>query len=770
MKRFLEKTKTKMFSSKKIEFLVRRLGKKRGRPSAQAAEASALRIKKALKGAGVALFALALGALVHFQERTGDWLKASLLEAPLPFDGTVYPVEQVPRWSKAGYDKSKPYSQYSASELQPLPRYDLEVLQFPDDQLVWGKPEHDAIRDAKITYSVVYLGNYSMDHKEMSGSHLAVDIVMPKGTPIRSVANGKVVKTSLTSSGFGHHVVIEHVGVPDPDYPDKTTTLYSAFNHMDRIDVKEGQNVKKGEWIGTSGMTGTATVAHLHYQMDRKEAPWHPWWPFSWAESQAAGLSFFEAVNAGLNMDQAKKYTINPMPYVERYLDLSSVPPAPPAGDQPAASVGDPAAGGSHSQPAAAAPQEAISGQTTNPPEPKAPEADLEPVPIAPDRTDSSLFSLKVSAEAAALAGSSVGILVEDPQGQVERLSDTDRISVELKGVGSLSQKTLRKSDFRNGAARISLRSDETGSASVMIGKGSVQVSFVQQAQVAASLKLEHPESAEQGIEQWIEISGLDESGGATPIVSFGGILTLSAKEGQARFEPATLTAQDFRTGKATVKFTPLSRDRLVIRAQNGGLLGETQPMPVTEKRGFSDVSRSHPHHKAIMALYDQGVIKGYPDGSFKPKQTVNRVEALQMLMKAFQVQGQGASELPFSDTQKGAWYSEALASALNKKIVQGYADGTFRPEQTVIVAEYIKMLFEAGGIESTAQISAAPYADVPKESWYASYAHLLNRKNLLEVEDGKLNPGSGMTREKVAETIYRLNYLMKNDLLTYSG
>ena len=81
--------------------------------------------------------------------------------------------------------------------------------------------------------------------------------------------------------------------MPDPDIEGRMTTLYSAYNHMDRIDVLEGQNVIKGQIIGTSGNTGTSTTPHLHFQIDRESAPWHPYWPFSWSESQTAGLSFF---------------------------------------------------------------------------------------------------------------------------------------------------------------------------------------------------------------------------------------------------------------------------------------------------------------------------------------------------------------------------------------------------------------------------------------------------------------------------------------------
>ena len=71
--------------------------------------------------------------------------------------------------------------------------------------------------------------------------------------------------------------------------------------------------------IGRVGMSGITTTPHLHIQIDTEEAPYHPYWPFTSADSRAAGLSFFDSINAGLGKEAAQKYSIHPMDFINTY-------------------------------------------------------------------------------------------------------------------------------------------------------------------------------------------------------------------------------------------------------------------------------------------------------------------------------------------------------------------------------------------------------------------------------------------------------------------
>lgn len=82
--------------------------------------------------------------------------------------------------------------------------------------------------------------------------HSGLDIAAPEGTPIKAVESGTVIE----SGDFffsGNMVYIDH-----------GQGLISMYAHMNRIDVKTGDTVNKGDIIGTVGQTGRVTGAHLH--------------------------------------------------------------------------------------------------------------------------------------------------------------------------------------------------------------------------------------------------------------------------------------------------------------------------------------------------------------------------------------------------------------------------------------------------------------------------------------------------------------------------
>ena len=94
--------------------------------------------------------------------------------------------------------------------------------------------------------------------------HEGIDIAAQTGTPVMSPADGVVIRAGF-STGYGNLVEISHgYGI---------RTIYA---HNSRLNVKEGQRVKRGEVICYVGDTGTSTGPHLHYEVRLNSLPVNP--------------------------------------------------------------------------------------------------------------------------------------------------------------------------------------------------------------------------------------------------------------------------------------------------------------------------------------------------------------------------------------------------------------------------------------------------------------------------------------------------------------
>lgn len=176
-------------------------------------------------------------------------------------------------------------------------------------------------------FSVPYLWNYrDWDYKEFSWSHPWVDIRPEhENQDVFSVLDWKIYKTWEDGS-YWKYIFIEHENVPHPDDFSKTTTLFSCYEHLNEIDVEAWDIIKEWEKIWTTWNTWISFWEHLHFQIDRQEAPFHAYWPFTWAEVKNAWVSFSEGINIWLWQDKAKLYTVNPLVYLDEIENKSSTP------------------------------------------------------------------------------------------------------------------------------------------------------------------------------------------------------------------------------------------------------------------------------------------------------------------------------------------------------------------------------------------------------------------------------------------------------------
>lgn len=177
------------------------------------------------------------------------------------------------------------------------------------------------------------------------------------------------------------------------------------------------------------------------------------------------------------------------------------------------------------------------------------------------------------------------------------------------------------------------------------------------------------------------------------------------------------------------------------------------------EEQSFSDVAENHKNQKAIEYMKEKGIINGYSDGTFKPENYVNRAELLKLIIEAKldDFDKEKYDDNCFSDVIKAEWYAPYVCYAKEQKWVNGYSDDTFKPNQTVSKAEAVKIILVAYGFDISEEIESSSFDDVGLTDWYAPYLERANNSGFLEIKSGKYNPNQGMTRANVSQVIYNV-------------
>ncbi|KAA9006564.1 S-layer homology domain-containing protein [Paenibacillus spiritus] len=184
----------------------------------------------------------------------------------------------------------------------------------------------------------------------------------------------------------------------------------------------------------------------------------------------------------------------------------------------------------------------------------------------------------------------------------------------------------------------------------------------------------------------------------------------------------------------------------------------------------FTDVPSSHFASNAIGKLGVRRVIAGYADGSFKPEGTITRAEAASLLVKALGLDPSlfAGSSGGFKDVASAAWYSGPISAAVQAGLLKGYPDNTFRPNQTITQQEMVSIISNALAYANYSPGASAPSAALPASSGYKAWsseavATLLNAGVLrAQAEEFALQAGKTTTRAESALLIYRMLLTLK--------
>ncbi|MBE9179498.1 S-layer homology domain-containing protein, partial [Oculatella sp. LEGE 06141] len=128
----------------------------------------------------------------------------------------------------------------------------------------------------------------------------------------------------------------------------------------------------------------------------------------------------------------------------------------------------------------------------------------------------------------------------------------------------------------------------------------------------------------------------------------------------------------------------PLTPGAEAPATQGDAAVTEASPEAAPVDTGFSDVPSDYWAAPFIAALVDRGVLSGFPDGTFKPNQPVTRAEFAAMIESAFEQNPVGRDAADFEDVPADFWASPSIDRSYQIGFLEGYPGGVFNPNQQI--------------------------------------------------------------------------------------
>jgi len=169
-----------------------------------------------------------------------------------------------------------------------------------------------------------------------------------------------------------------------------------------------------------------------------------------------------------------------------------------------------------------------------------------------------------------------------------------------------------------------------------------------------------------------------------------------------------------------------------------------------------SDIS-GHWAQTTIQSWVDNGLIKGYPDGTFKPDNNITRAEFITLVNRAFEYTN--TAPISFTDVNQNAWYASAIGVAVEAGYISGYPDGTMKPENPISREEAATIIMRIKNLVAN-PAAVSVYTDASSITWGKGEVGAVTAAKIMQgYPDGSFMPRGLITR---AETVIALDNAMK--------
>ena len=161
--------------------------------------------------------------------------------------------------------------------------------------------------------------------------------------------------------------------------------------------------------------------------------------------------------------------------------------------------------------------------------------------------------------------------------------------------------------------------------------------------------------------------------------------------EGRFYYEPIQyVDGQGYMEGVGDGRFAPNSPlNRAMVATVLYRMAGEPE---VTDTGSFPDVVEGSYYETAVAWAAANGIVEGYEDGTFRPLDNITRAEVATIFYRLLTDDARDyyySTDSGFSDVKPGDWYNTAVSTMVQAGILNGYSDGTFKPNASITRAEF---------------------------------------------------------------------------------
>jgi hypothetical protein len=180
-----------------------------------------------------------------------------------------------------------------------------------------------------------------------------------------------------------------------------------------------------------------------------------------------------------------------------------------------------------------------------------------------------------------------------------------------------------------------------------------------------------------------------------------------------------------------------------------------SKKMRLLNLANFKDVLKDYWAARQIALISTLGIVGGYPDQTFKPTRPITRAEMATILVRSLGKEIPQTKTAIFKDVPLKHWGAQYIAEAQNLGLIKGYPDKTFRPSQNITRAEGVAMVSRFAKIAP--EIYNNNFSDLNSAHWAAGIVAGATKAGLLKYLDNQpFYPKRALTRAEAVEIISR--------------